>query len=1005
MPSPHLRALGAPALLTSPTDPTVAMDLGKPLALLTYLTLSGVEASRDHLVDLLWAHVTPERGRQSLRQALWQIRSRLGSESVSQLGDRLRVAVPLSSDVFDFLKAVTERRGADAVQLYTAPFFQSFAAPGALEFEQWADTMRTRLHSGFLRLGEEGVLQALGAGKAEAAIAIATRLRDSAPDRQAGWRLLIETLRTAGKGPAALIEAESLEAKLAQEHDPVEETTSRLLAELRRSPSGGAERSELPSPWEMPELVGREAQFATLLGAWSTAGRGRPRFAHVVAEPGLGKTRLLQELRRRLIASGASLVLVGARPEERDTPYSLAADLASALADLPGGRGVSKQSAASLVALDPRLASRYAEPADPSQAEEGERRRLLAIGDLIDAVAHERPTAILLDDLHWADPTSARVIGGALRRVSGGVLVVTTARPGRTGMTRDERATVLALDPLGTAAISTLLAAFGDFEQEGEGQEIVTKLHAASGGSPLRVLEALREATNLGALGLHDGKWTVEDRLGLQRTWEVMRDPAERLRRLSDEDRAVLLGLAVWARPVTIAELETITGKSRGTVEEGCRRLERGGLAGEQQGEWAPTHHTVSELVQVVAPPEMLAATHRQVARMRFPAADDPRSRREVVRHHWHGGDDDAIREVVSGWVRSARIAGDLRPVLTIIEEVCPPEVPERTRNAVLRGLPWRVRHPLPGWTPVAATLGIVALAGIAGFTWLAMPAALVVTVVPIIPQPSATPAPVVELRDGLGRLIRTNNGVVIARGVDGTLIAGDSTAQLTEGRAQFDALSVSPAPRRGGTIDFLLDGKVMGRITLRYFAHDEFYRLRWIGLVAAGREADPRRDTVEMKAGATTEFAAHFSYDAVCACSVALAMTPTWGRDRSRGWQVLRSVGTPRVNGEVAQTFRVTAPRTPGLYHLIFAIGPEPAGAYLVSATNWKVGTPSWNDGHDLADLTQDQIDLARAIGSVQLPWLKSDDISEVHGPGATLGTHLSTSDLGVATLTIQVR
>lgn len=999
MPSPYLRALGHPVLQSSVTDPTVAMEAGKPLALLAYLLLSGADVGRDHLVDLLWAHVDVERGRQSLRQALWQIRRRLGQGSVAQVGDRLRLAMPLESDVAAFLKAVTEQRAADAVQLYSGPFFQPFATPGALEFEHWADAMRVRLEAAYARLSEKAATEALEAGKVDSAIAVARRLRDATPERQGAWRLLIDTLRIAGRTPAAFLEADAFEARLDQEGEPAEEATKRLLVELRQTPAAPGDATGGRPAWEPTELVGREAQFAALLAAWGSTVRGRPQFVHVVGEPGLGKTRLLRELRLRLAATGA--ILVGARPEERDTPYALATDAASALAERPGARGVSRQSAASLVALDPRLASIYAVPPDPSDNHEGERRRLLALGDLMDAVADDRPAAILLDDMHWADPTSSRVLLGAMRRLKGPMLVVTTARPGGMPPVADERAMVLTLDSLDAGAITALLAGFGTFERDELSDEVSAGLHAASGGSPLRVLEALREATARGVMKLHAGAWVVSDTGALLQLWAQMRDPVSRLRRLPDPDNNVLLALSLWAREASIAELETLTELDRPTVEHSCRRLERGGLVVEAQGRWRPLHHTVAELALTVAQPAELVAMHRRVAQVAAPVARETRARREVVRHVWHAGELAELQRWVGSWVREVRVHGDRRAVSLLVDELCAPEVPAEPRQGLIHALPWIVRHPMPRWIGLAAAALVLAVTGVAVQHWAATPVALAVTTSPIAPAP-ATPAPVVELRDRLARKVPGASGEVVLRGVGGTVVRGDSMARLEDGAATFNAVSLIREDGTSASAEIVYQGRPMGRLDIPTLPEYEMHQLRWLRLRVNGQDLDPAADTVRATAGEPLNLEVAFTYNELCTCAALLTVVRTWEPDRARGWMALSTAAAPRIGGVLAQSFSVTAPATAGTSYLLFVLGRETSGEFVASQTNWKVGKPAWNDGLDLADVTVGDIATVRRDGSLLRQWLGSAREMEVFQAEERSATQDVPNRVGAAVLVL---
>lgn len=999
MPTPYLRAFGNPALQVSATDPTVAMEAGKPLALLAYLALGGADAGRDQLVDLLWAHVERERGRQSLRQALWQLRRRLGQGSVVQVGDRLRLARPVESDVAAFLRAVTEQRASDAVHAYGGSFFQPFATPGALEFEHWADAMRVRLESAYARLSEKAATEALESGKVDSAIAVARRLRDTTPDRQGAWRLLIDTLRVAGRAPAALLEAEALESRLDQENESPDEATKRLLVELRQVRAASGEAHQGGAHWEPTELVGRESQFAALLAAWSATTRGRPQFVHVSGEPGLGKTRLLGELGLRLAATGA--VLVAARPDERDTPYALVTDVANALAERPGARGVSRQSAASLVALDPRLASIYAVPPDPSDNHEGERRRLLALGDLMDAVADDRPAPLLLDDMHWADPTSSRVLLGAMRRVNGPILVVTTARPGTTPPLADERATLLQLDPLDAGAVTALLTGFGTFESDELADEVSAGLHAASGGSPLRALEALREATSRGVMRFHAGAWVVPETGALLQLWSQMRDPVGRLRRLPDPDNSLLLALALWARGASTAELETLTELDRPTVENSCRRLERGGLVVQRQGQWSPQHHTVVELALEVALPADLAVMHRRVAHVTAPIARDLRARRDVVRHLWHAAEVGELRRWVGSWVRESRRQGDRRAVAVIVDELCAPEVPLDLRRNLIGGLPWLVRHPLPRRSGTAAAALVLLAAGVAMQRWATTPVALAVTTSPISPAP-ATPAPVVELRDRLARRVSGASGEVVLRGIGGTVVNGDSVARLEDGAATFSAVTLTRSDGASASADLVYQGRPMGRLDIPVLPEREMHQLRWLRLRVNGQAFDPVVDTLQVAVGEHLNLEVAFTYNELCTCAALLTVVRAWERDRSTGWMVLTTAAAPRIGGVVTQSFSVAAPATTGTTYLLFALGRETSGDYIASQTNWKLGRPAWNDGMDLADLTEGDIAAVRQDGSLTRHWLWSAREMEVFSAAERSATHEESTRIGAAVLVL---
>ena len=133
-----LRTLGSAALLGA--DGGVVLGPGKPLALLAYLALEPRRsATRDHLLDLLWGDLDPEKARHALRQTLWYLKQVLGADALAATRGEVTLALPLATDVERFLAAVGAGELEPATTLYTGSFLGEFAVPGGVEFEHWAD--------------------------------------------------------------------------------------------------------------------------------------------------------------------------------------------------------------------------------------------------------------------------------------------------------------------------------------------------------------------------------------------------------------------------------------------------------------------------------------------------------------------------------------------------------------------------------------------------------------------------------------------------------------------------------------------------------------------------------------------------------------------------------------------------------------------------------------------------------------------------------------------------
>lgn len=73
-------------------------------------------------------------------------------------------------------------------------------------------------------------------------------------------------------------------------------------------------------------------------------------------------------------------------------------------------------------------------------------------------------------------------------------------------------------------------------------------------------------------------------------------------------------------------------------------------------------------------------------------------------------------------------------------------------------------------------------------------------------------------------------------------------------------------------------------------------------------------------------------------------------------------------------------APQKEGTYYLIYAFAEETDGEYVSSMTNWRINYPVWNDGCDIADMTESQIKKIQKDGYIETFWLKEDGYAPTH-------------------------
>lgn len=180
-------------------------------------------------------------------------------------------------------------------------------------------------------------------------------------------------------------------------------------------------------------LLGREEECALLLRRWEQAGAGEGQVVLLGGQAGIGKSRLIKGLRERIPGRHRSLHF-------QCSPYHLhsplypfteqfeyaagftrdddaEARLAKMEATLRGGPDVVAERAPLFAALLSLPTGRY--PALGLSPQKQKERTLEALADQFEALAREEPVLLIVEDLHWADPTSQEFLELLVQRVRG----------------------------------------------------------------------------------------------------------------------------------------------------------------------------------------------------------------------------------------------------------------------------------------------------------------------------------------------------------------------------------------------------------------------------------------------------------------------------------------------------------------------------------------------------------------------------------------------------------
>lgn len=558
----RLEVLGTPCVVL-PSGEDAGLPLGKPLAALCYVALETTRVTRDDLATVLWSGAPESRGRQSVRQALWMLRKAAGDEIVVEEEGALRVGDAVVTDL-EALSDALGRGDLEAAwdQWHGGPL-QRLAVPDSPAFQAWVDGVRSRWE---MRFGEALLARAEAENEPAERLAWIERALEVQPYsrtlHESRVRALLEQRDVEG-AEAALAEARAVVGEAgAGVFDQLGERL-RALRRTRFAAEGGDETRLVP------EFVGRAEEFSRLAGLWRSALSGRPRVAAVVGPMGIGKTRLADEFIALAESDGARIISVKAVETERTLELGVAGSLVRHLLRMPGGAGISAASAQALQHLVPSSGNGLP-PAGPHPSPAA---MADAVEDLVEAVAHEVPLVVLVDDLQWVDPASRTLVLRLARTLQNSralLLILSRTREGDGGALRAlraleerERAAVVELGPLTRAEIGEMVGLLlGDGEEPSQARtdRLVAHIVDLSAGIPLAVVEILRNLADREILvGSAEGWRLVEavDVESVELPTSISDLLAARLGALGDDELELLGLLARSARapsPATLAD-------------------------------------------------------------------------------------------------------------------------------------------------------------------------------------------------------------------------------------------------------------------------------------------------------------------------------------------------------------------------------------------------------------------------------------------------------------------
>lgn len=620
----ELALLGRPRVTVAGAE--VALPTRKSVALLAYLALAG-PTPRSVLAALLWSGKPDDAARRNLRQEIHRLQQTPVAGWIEAGAETLRLREGFVLDVPGW------RGGAGSPQFpagVPAELLEGFELRGGEGFMDWLRAERDAMQQSRQDAIRRAAAAREAAGDPQGALDL---LRDGLAAVPADEALTREAMRLSHQvgDPAAALELfERLRSRLASELDAQPDRETVALWQRVRSASAagpaanaGAASVELKSP-----LIGREA-------AWQQIAEARQALVLIDGDAGVGKSRLALEF---VHARGAALLVIKGREVSRETPlYPVADALMSAYQD----------------------DSRWFDLLDPAWRREV--ARLLpslseadgtpAAGPLVEARARflEGLSAALLtaagagtivfDDIQWYDATTAELMAHLVRHRPRARLLATArstelprdaaAQQALEAIARDGELLRLTLSPLSETQVLALVRAMSGSRAAAA---FSRRLHAATAGNPLFILESLRDLFAAGVLWHEKDTWgtpfdeQTEDYRELPLSPSVRDAVLRRIDRLGEPVRRMLEAASLAGDGFELDWLVDCTGLPEQALADATDRAMQAELIAASASGLRFTHDLVRRSLDEALGGERRKLLHRRLAdalrRAGAPAAD-----------------------------------------------------------------------------------------------------------------------------------------------------------------------------------------------------------------------------------------------------------------------------------------------------------------------------------------------------------------------------------------------